>query len=235
MKEINEGAALNLYGAINAGRMEEAEQTLKANPEFLEGLYGYKKQPMMVDAAETGHTNVMAWLHAHGASFEQVDAVGFTALHAAAYGNQPKVVEYLLDKKVGLEPVCEGGDTPLLTAGRMGHLEVFDLLRAAGANPHATTGPDNGSKDVVMLFLGQLSELPALDPDHDVPDRYKNILWGLCDRLEVTKPRRKPPGFECSQVLPQQRLDFLPEPQVHAAFRPRLMVVESGFCRLGGA
>jgi hypothetical protein len=46
--------------------------------------------------------------------------VGWTPLHAAAYGGAGRVARVLLAKGVAIDPPCNGGRTPLMDAARQG-------------------------------------------------------------------------------------------------------------------
>ena len=72
-----------------------------------------------------------------GVPADLVNKVGWTPLHAAAYGGAERVLLFLLRLKrphrVARDPVCRAGRTPLMDAARAGHVDAVKLLVAEGA------------------------------------------------------------------------------------------------------
>ena len=64
--------------------------------------------------------------------------VGWTPLHAAAFGGADRVIALLLRESVDIDARCRAGRTPLMDAARGGHLGAVKALAKAGANLHLT-------------------------------------------------------------------------------------------------
>ena len=63
--------------------------------------------------------------------------VGWTPLHAAAFGGAERVISFLVRESfVDIDPLCRAGRTPLMDAARGGHLAAVKALVKAGANLH---------------------------------------------------------------------------------------------------
>lgn len=89
--------------------------------------------PLMM-AALKGRTDWMRALIERGAS---VDRPGWTPLHYAASGPDPKAVSLLLDKGAAIEALSPNKTTPLMMAARYGAIDSADLLLARGASSTA--------------------------------------------------------------------------------------------------
>ena len=64
--------------------------------------------------------------------------VGWTPLHAAAFGGAERVISFLLREAVDVEARCKAGRTPLMDAARSGHLGAVKALVKSGGSLHAT-------------------------------------------------------------------------------------------------
>lgn len=90
----------------------------------------------LIDAAFRGDRDRVALCLAAGVSIDAVDRSGASALdHAALHGHAP-LVRYLLER--GATVVQDGKRNPLAAAAREGHVQIVDLLLAAGADPSAS-------------------------------------------------------------------------------------------------
>ncbi|MCE5241498.1 ankyrin repeat domain-containing protein [bacterium] len=87
---------------------------------------------------------------------------GRTALHQAAEGKHPRMVEVLLNQGVRVDVADERGDTPLHLAAAVGDPESVALLLDKGADPTlkdnagataAKLGLESGNQDVTGLML----------------------------------------------------------------------------------
>jgi len=89
----------------------------------------------LVDAAFRGDRDRVVLCLAAGAAIDAVDRSGASALdHAALRGHAP-LVRFLLEQ--GAAIVQDGKRNPLAAAAREGHVQIVDLLLAAGADPSA--------------------------------------------------------------------------------------------------
>ncbi|KAF5601075.1 ankyrin 1 [Fusarium pseudocircinatum] len=90
-----------------------------------------------------------------------------TPFYLAAYFNQTKVVELLLEHKPDLETKCPEGDftdagyTPLLCAASCGYNELLRLLLEAGANIEAKT-PKGGTPLILAVATNQEESVKIL-------------------------------------------------------------------------
>jgi len=72
-----------------------------------------------------------------GVDVNAKNAVGVTALHAAASGGRKEVAEFLIVKGADINASVRNGQTPLHWAARSGSGEVVELLIDKGADVHA--------------------------------------------------------------------------------------------------
>lgn len=93
---------------------------------------------LLILAAREGSPDAAEVLLKAGAKPHLVNAYGDTALHAAAYGGQERIVNALLDRgaPVGANPL---GWTPLMYAAYGGHGKVLRKLLGAGSRVNAAT------------------------------------------------------------------------------------------------
>ncbi|MDQ2780147.1 MAG: ankyrin repeat domain-containing protein [Pseudomonadota bacterium] len=89
--------------------------------------------PLMM-AALKGHTDWMRALLERGAA---VNRSGWTALHYAASGPEPKAITLLLDKGAAIEAASPNQTTPLMMAARYGAIDSAELLLSRGASTTA--------------------------------------------------------------------------------------------------
>ena len=82
---------------------------------------------------------VSAELARPGAMVDGIDALGLTALHAAAAAGHAPVVELLLaaGAKADKRAILQGGGTALHLAASKGHAKVAELLLGGGASVQA--------------------------------------------------------------------------------------------------
>jgi L-ascorbate metabolism protein UlaG (beta-lactamase superfamily) len=81
-----------------------------------------------------GHTELVAAFVEAGANLEATEAdFGCTALHLAALRGYAEIAEILLEAGAPIDHQNRLGESPLVLAGRYGHRDVVELLRARGA------------------------------------------------------------------------------------------------------
>jgi len=83
-------------------------------------------------ASQMGHLTMVTHLIGRGASIDQPDERGMTALHYAVISSQSQVVDYLLRCKA--DPNLAGPEGyPVTVAARQGHQVILELLLSHGA------------------------------------------------------------------------------------------------------
>lgn len=117
--------------ALQAENLAVAE-ALMARPDLNVNALNASGESALMMAALRGN---LAWcerLLARGAS---VNKPGWTPLHYAATGPEPKVVKLLLDRGAVVDAESPDKTTPLMMAARYGPEESVMLLLARGADP----------------------------------------------------------------------------------------------------
>jgi ankyrin repeat protein len=73
----------------------------------------------------------------YGARVDALNQTGGTALHDAALGGSPAVIDLLIQHGAKVDAVDrESGATPLMVAASMGRTEAVATLLKRGADPH---------------------------------------------------------------------------------------------------
>jgi len=85
----------------------------------------------LVDAAAAGDAARVDRLLRAGASTEQADAQGRTALMVATLSGRTDIVRRLLDAGANINAMARDGDTPLAAAQRQGTPAILDMLQNA--------------------------------------------------------------------------------------------------------
>lgn len=107
-------------------------EALMARPDLNVNVLNPAGESPLMMAALRGN---LAWcerLLAHGAS---INKSGWTPLHYAATGPEPKVVKLLLERGAVVDAESPDKTTPLMMAARYGKEESVTLLLAHGADP----------------------------------------------------------------------------------------------------
>jgi uncharacterized protein len=104
---------------------------LLAHPKTeIDAVNAHGETPVMM-AALRGNLVLTRQLLDRGA---RIAREGWTPLHYAASGPEPKVVELLLDRGAPIDARSPNGTTPLMMAARYGAIDAADLLARRGAN-----------------------------------------------------------------------------------------------------
>ena len=111
-------------------------EALMARPETQAGLVNQAGESALMMAALKGQFEWSQRLLARGAPVNQA---GWTPLHYAATGPEPKIVRLLLERGAVVDSESPNRTTPLMMAARYGKEESVMLLLAAGADRARTS------------------------------------------------------------------------------------------------
>jgi ankyrin repeat protein len=125
------GARYNLVDAVLANDLEFVRGLLDegGNPNEGEGSYN---GPLLMEAAQYGHVEMVRLLLARGARIEATDDINQTTLHEAARYSRIDVVRCLLDSGADINTGYPY-ETALTMAENEGHREMVAFLLARGA------------------------------------------------------------------------------------------------------
>lgn len=126
----DEKGQVGLYLALREGSLQVAEALLKHPGLKVDAVNAADETPLMM-AALRGNLEWTQRLLDRGA---QLNRKGWTPLHYAASGPEPKVVSSLLDRGAEIEARSPNGTTPLMMAASYGTPEAVKLLIEAGAD-----------------------------------------------------------------------------------------------------
>ena len=119
-----------LFLAMQYGSLAVAELLLAHKSIEVDRVNALGETPVMM-AALHGHGDWVARLLARGAALNRS---GWTPLHYAASGPEPKVLALLLERGAVLEAAPANGTTALMMAAGYGAIDGAELLLARGAN-----------------------------------------------------------------------------------------------------
>lgn len=122
-----------LYLALRENSAEVVELLLK-HPALDVNATNAAGESLLMMAALRGHISAMKALVARGAL---VNKEGWTPLHYAASGPEPRAVAFLLQQGARIDAVAPNGNTPLMMAAGFGSVDGADLLLKQGADPAA--------------------------------------------------------------------------------------------------
>jgi uncharacterized protein len=117
---------------------------LLARPETQVGLLNAAGESALMMAALRGNLDASQRLLARGAP---VNKAGWTPLHYAATGPEPKVVQLLLERGAVVDAEAPNRTTPLMMAARYGKEDSVKLLLAKGADPKRTNDQNMTAAD----------------------------------------------------------------------------------------
>ncbi|CAN5445284.1 hypothetical protein BH20CHL7_BH20CHL7_06810 [soil metagenome] len=149
--------------------------------EVLDALLAADPEMDVFDAAALGHIDRLRERLADDAGQATAQATdGFTALHLAAFFGKAEAARVLLD--AGASPTAHGtndfANQPLHAAAAGRHIEVCQVLIAAGADVHATQHGGytplhqvaaSGDIELVELFLSAGADPSAVSDDGRTP------------------------------------------------------------------
>lgn len=117
---------------------------LLAHPELKVDATTPANETALMMAALAGQTEWAQRILARGA---QVNREGWTPLHYAASGPEPKLLGLLLDKGAAIDARSPNGTTPLMMASRYGNEDGAYLLLERGANAKLRNDQNLGAAD----------------------------------------------------------------------------------------
>ena len=145
---LNEKGQVGLYLALRDDSPKVVAALLADPKTKVDISNGANETPLMM-AALRGKTDWAQRLLERGAALNRA---GWTPLHYAATGPEPKLVTLLLARGAHIEALSPNLTTPLMMASRYGPEEAVNVLLAAGANPKAAN--DQGLKAADFARLG---------------------------------------------------------------------------------
>jgi uncharacterized protein len=125
------------------------------SPRVAEALW--KSPALDVDAENASGENALmmaalrgqlAWMQRLLDRGAQAHKDGWSPIHYAATGQEPKAVALLLGRGAPVEALSPGKDTPLMMAARYGAEASVDLLLARGASASVTNGRNLDAVDL---------------------------------------------------------------------------------------
>ena len=140
--------------------------------------------PGIVEAARAQDAAAVRALIAEGVDVDAAQPDGATALHWAAYRNDPEIAALLIDAGAGVDAANELGATPVWLAADNGSAAMVELLVDAGADPDlallsgetpAMTASRTGNADAVR-------QLVARGADVNVRERSRGqtaLMWAV--------------------------------------------------------
>jgi ankyrin repeat protein len=139
----------------------------------------------LADAAEKMDRAKIADLLKHRADVNAAQADGMTALHWAAYHDDPRTAALLIGAGASAKAANRYGVTPLSLACTNGNTEVVELLLKAGADPNATL---RGGETALMTAArtgkpGPVKALLARGADVNARDRNGQtaLMWAAAE------------------------------------------------------
>jgi hypothetical protein len=130
----DEKGQLALFICMREGSFKTAE-VLLASPQLRIDLTNAAGETALMMAALKGHTDWARRLLDRGAQLDGLAQPGWTPLHYAASGPEPKAVALLLERGARVDVLSPNGSTPLMMAARYGTEAAVQLLLAKGADP----------------------------------------------------------------------------------------------------
>lgn len=142
---VAKGAAVNhhnafgyspLHAAVSGGHLAVAQYLVDHGADVNDG--GSEGRSPLYLAAERGDFDTVRFLVERGADVNARSERGWTPLYAAAGNNSLEIARYLIEHGAEVNLTSAAGThSPLLTAAYHNHVEMVELLLAAGADPRA--------------------------------------------------------------------------------------------------
>lgn len=126
------------------GEAHQAVAALLSAPDLKVDQVNQANETALMMAALRGHLDWCTRLVERGAA---VNREGWTPLHYAATGPNPKVTAFLLEKGAQVDAPSPNGSTALMMAARYGHEDSVRVLLAAKADPRLRNQKDLSAAD----------------------------------------------------------------------------------------
>ncbi|XP_067650410.1 ankyrin repeat domain-containing protein 29-like [Haliotis asinina] len=137
-----------LHWACRFGHVSTVEYVLAQGSVNINGRGRYGVTPLMV-TARYGHKDVFEFLLCMGANVSHVNDDLDNVLHYASHAGHAEIVKYILSKEIiNVNGKGKGGMTPLMSAARLGRIQIFDQLVRKGA---ATRLVDDNGNNILHL------------------------------------------------------------------------------------
>jgi ankyrin repeat protein len=155
---VDEQGQAALYLALREGSSRVAEVMLQQPDLRIDAANAAGETPLMM-AALRGRLEWCQRLLARGA---QVNREGWSPLHYAATGPEPRTVTLMLDRGAHIDAASPNRTTPLMMAARHGPEASLDLLIARGADPRLRNDKGLNAADLARQ-VGRESLAARLD------------------------------------------------------------------------
>jgi ankyrin repeat protein len=139
----------------------------------------------LADAAKRQDRKAVEALLRQGLDVNSPAPDGATALHWAAYYDDPALADLLITAHANANAANEFGVTPLVLASANGSLRLVDRLLKAGADPNAGPGETplmiaarTGSLEVVKLLIASKADVNGKEPTRD----QTVLMWAVSNR-----------------------------------------------------
>jgi len=171
------------------------------------------------EACEEGNVETVSRLLEEGRASVDLPyphGFGFTPIMKACQYGQPAMAKFLIEKGAILSGVkSEAGLTPLAFAIKGRNIEVYHILRAAGAEPHGVQShyqrtllhqaAEDNEEEFIKVLLSDGVEVDALDADQRTP-LHLACWWGRTEAIDLLhsagasltpqdRHNKTPPGY----------------------------------------
>ena len=183
------GARPNLIDAVLLNDVELVRAFLDAGGDVNEGEDSYNG-PLLQEAAEIGHVEMVDFLLARGANIEATDDICQRPLMVAAARGQFDVVKLLLDRGAEIDAGYESNMSALSTAAMNGYRDVAELL-IARALDGVFDALILGDANLAMVLLVEEIRARAWDDEDDKTVRPSDVNminhWGTRVAMQAVR------------------------------------------------
>lgn len=167
--------------------MRRLSGTVLALLVWLAGSVATASEIRLIDAVQHQDVQRVRALLQQGADVNQQDVDGSTALHWAAYVDDPGIIGVLLKAGAKVNLANQFGITPLMEACDSRDPKIVDLLLNAGADPNARAEAGEtpvmraaraGNAEVMRLLLAHRGDPNAKEPSQD----QTALMWAISQR-----------------------------------------------------